>query len=74
MADGVMSNRKFWKQSNLFLHQNGSITMNISIVVNGNIMEDEQKLTNEFNLYNYINIAKTTSGKPQGNYKITLTM
>ena len=37
--------------------------MNILIVVNGNIMEDEQKLTNEFNL-NYINIAKTTSGKP----------
>ena len=40
--------------------------MNISIVVNGNIMEDEQKLTNEFNSY-YINIAKTTSGKPQEN-------
>ena len=53
-------------QSNPFLHQNSSITMNISIVVNGNIMEDEQKLTNEFNSY-YINIAKTTSGKPQEN-------
>ena len=50
-------------QSNPFLHQNSSITMNISIAVNVNIMEDEQKLTNEFNSY-YINIAKTTSGKP----------
>ena len=31
--------------------------------MNGNIVEDEQKLTKEFNSY-LINIAKTTSGKP----------
>ena len=31
--------------------------------MNGNIVEDEQKLTKEFNSY-LINIAETTSGKP----------
>ena len=31
--------------------------------MNGNIVEDEQKLTKEFNSY-LINIAKTTSSKP----------
>ena len=35
----------------------------ILIDINGNIVEDEQKLTKEFNSY-YTNIAKTTSGKP----------
>ena len=35
----------------------------ISIDINGNIVEDEQKLTKEFNSH-YTNIAKTTSGKP----------
>ena len=59
-----MSNRKFWNTvkpfltSNRFLHND-----NISIEINGNIVEDEQKLTKEFNSY-YINIAKATSGEP----------
>ena len=59
-----MSNRKFWNTvkpfltSKRFLHYD-----NISIDINCNIVEDEQKLAKEFNSY-YINIAKTTSGKP----------
>ena len=59
-----MSNRKFWNTvipfltSKEFLHND-----NISIDINGNIVVDEQKLTKEFNSY-FINIAKTTSGKP----------
>ena len=62
-AGGVMSNRKFWNTvkpfltSKEFLHND-----NNSIDTNGNIVEDQQKLK-EFNSY-YINIAKTTSGKP----------
>ena len=59
-----MSNRKFrstfkpFLTSKAFLHNN-----NISIDINGNIMEDEQKLSKEFDSY-YINVAKTTSCKP----------
>ena len=48
-----------------FLKSKGFIhNDNISININGNIVDDEQKLTKEFNSY-YINIAKTTSGNPQ---------
>ena len=62
-----MSNRKFWNTvkpfltSKVFLHND-----NISIDFNGNIVENEQKLTErikEFNSY-FIHIAKTTSGNP----------
>ena len=64
MPDGVRSNRKFWNTVEPFLTSKGFLhNDNISIDINGNIMEDEQKLTKEFNSY-YINIAKTTSGKP----------
>ena len=53
-----MSNRKFWNTVKPFLaskgfHQND----NTSIDINGNIVENEQKLTKEFNWY-YINIVK----------------
>ena len=63
-ADGVMNNRKFWNTvkpvviSKDFFHND-----NISIDIYGNIVEDLQNLTKEFNSY-YINMAKTTSGKP----------
>ena len=64
MADGVMSNRKFSNTVKPFLTSKGFLhNDNISININGNIVEDEQKLTKEFNSY-YINIVKTTSGKP----------
>ena len=64
MADGVMSNRKFWNTVKPFLTSKGFLhNDNISININGNTVEDEQKLTKEFNSY-YINIVKTTSGKP----------
>ena len=59
-----MSNRKFWNTVKLFLTSKVFLhNYNISININGNIVEDEQKLTKEFNSY-YLNIAKTTSGKP----------
>ena len=59
-----MSNRKFWDTVKPFLTSKGFLhNDNISIDINGNIVEDEQKLTKEFNSY-YLNIAKTTSGKP----------
>ena len=51
-ADGVMSNRKFWNTvkffltSIVFLHN-----YNISVNINGNIVEDEQKLTKEIDSY-----------------------
>ena len=58
-----MSNRKFWNAVKPFLTSKGFLhNDNISIDINGNIVEDEQKLTKEFNSH-YINIAKTTSGK-----------
>ena len=59
-----MRNRKFWNTvkpflaSKRFLHND-----NISIDINGNIVEDEQKSTKDINSY-YINIGKTSSGKP----------
>ena len=60
-----MSNRKFWIKAKPFLTSKGFLQNdNISIDINGNIVEDEQKLTKEFNSY-YLNIAKATSGKPQ---------
>ena len=62
-ADGVMGNREFWNKAKTFLSKGFLHNDNISIDINGNIVEDEQKLTKEFNSY-YINIAKTTSGKP----------
>ena len=59
-----MSNRRFWNTVKPFLTSKGFLhNDNISININGNIVEDEQKLTKEFNSY-YINIAKITSGKP----------
>ena len=59
-----MSNRKFWNTVKPFLTSKGFLhNDNISIDINGNIVEDEQKLTKEFNLY-YINTAEITSGKP----------
>ena len=62
-ANGVMSNRKFWITAIPFLTLKGFLhNDNISSDINGNIVEDEQKLTKEFNSY-YINIAKTPSGK-----------
>ena len=64
MADGVMSNRKFWNTVKPFVTSKGFLHIdNISLDINGNIMEDEQKLTKELNSH-YTNIAKTTSGKP----------
>ena len=63
-ADEVMSKRKFWNTVKPFLTSKGFLhNDNISIDINGNIVEDEQKLTKEFNSY-YINIAETTSDKP----------
>ena len=62
-ADGVMSNRGFWNTVKPFLTSKGFLQNdNISINVNGNTVEDEQKSTKEFNSY-YMNIVKTTSGK-----------
>ena len=62
-ADGIMSNRKFWNTVKAFLTWKGFLQNdNISIDINGNIVEVERKLTKEFKSY-YINIAKTTSGK-----------
>ena len=59
-----MSNRKFWNTVKPFLTSKGFLhSDNISIDINGNIVEDEQKLTKEFNSY-YINTAEITSGKP----------
>ena len=63
-ADRVMSDRKFWNTDKPFLTPKGFLHIyNISIDINGNIVEDEQKLTKEFDS-DYLNIAKTTSGKP----------
>ena len=59
-----MSNRKFWNTVKPFLTSKGFLhNDNISVDINGNIVENEQKLTKEFNLY-YINTAKITSSKP----------
>ena len=59
-----MSNGKFGNTVKPFLTSKGFLQNdNMSIDINGNIVEDEQKLTKEFNLH-YINIAKTASGKP----------
>ena len=58
-----MSNRKCWNKVKPFLASKGFLQNdNISIDINGNIVEDEQKLTKEFDSC-YINIAKTSSGK-----------
>ena len=44
-----MSNRKFWNTVKPFLTSKGFLhNDNISIDINGNIVEDEQKLTKEF--------------------------
>ena len=67
-----MSNRKFWNTVKPFLTLKGFLQNDkISIDINGNIVEDEQKLTKEFNSY-YINIAKITSGKPPMKLKNSL--
>ena len=59
-----MSNWKFWNKVKPFLTSKGFLhNDNISIDINGNIEEDEQKLAKEFNSY-YINAAKAASGKP----------
>ena len=59
-----MSNTKFWNTVKLFLTSKRFLHKdNILTDINGNIVEYEQKLTKKFNSY-YINIAKTTSGKP----------
>ena len=52
--------------SKVFVHND-----NISTDINGNSVEDEQKLTKEFNSY-YINIAKITSVKPPMKLKNSL--
>ena len=53
-----MSNKKFWNTVKPFLTSTGFLQNdNISIDINGNIVEDEQKLTKEFKSY-YMNIAK----------------
>ena len=58
-----MSNRKWWNKVKPFLASKGFLQNgNISIDINGNIVEDEQKLTKEFDSC-YLNIAKTRSGK-----------
>ena len=58
-----MSNRELWNAVKPFLTWKGLLhNDNISIEANDNIVEDEKKLTKEFNSY-YINIAKTTSSK-----------
>ena len=55
-VDGVMSNRQFRNTVKLFLTSKALLhNDNISIDINGNIVEGEQKLTKEFNSY-YINI------------------
>ena len=62
-VDGVVSNRKFCNTVKPFLTSKGFLhNDNISIDINGNIVENEQKLTKEFNSH-YINIAEITSGK-----------
>ena len=49
-TDGVMSNRKFWNTVKPFLTSEGFLhNDNISIDINGNIVEDEQKLAKESN-------------------------
>ena len=59
-----MSNGKFWNTVKPFLTSKGYVhSDNSSIDINGNIVEDEQKLTKDFNSYDR-NIAKTNSGKP----------
>ena len=59
-----MSNGKFWNTVKPFLTSKGYLhSDNNSIDINGNIVEDEQKLTKDFNSYDR-NIAKTNSGKP----------
>ena len=59
MADGVMSNRKFWNTVKSFLKSTGFLhNDNILIDINDNVVEDEPKLRKEFNSH-YINIAKT---------------
>ena len=46
-----MSNRKFWIKAKPFPTSKGFLQNdNISIDINGNIVEDEQKLTKKFNL------------------------
>ena len=71
-ADGVMSYKKFWNAVKPFFTSKGFLhNDNILIDINGNVLEDVQKLTKEFNSY-YINIPKTTSGKPPIKLKITL--
>ena len=43
-ADGIMSNRKFWRTVKPFLTSKGfRHNDNISVDINGNIVEDEQK-------------------------------
>ena len=60
-----MSNRKCWNKVKPFLASKGFLQNdNISIDINGNIVEDEQKLTKEFDSC-YINIAKQVLVKPQ---------
>ena len=62
-ADGVMSYKKFWNTAKPFFTSKGFLhNDNILIDINGNILEDEQKLAKNINSY-YINITKTTSGK-----------
>ena len=51
-TDGIVSNTKFWNTVKPFLTSKGFL-----------IVENKQKLTKKFDSY-YINIAKTTSGKP----------
>ena len=47
-----MSNRKFWNTVKPFLTSKTFLRNdNISIDINGNIVEDEQRLTKEFNSY-----------------------
>ena len=59
-----MSSRKFWNTVKPFLPSKGLLhNDNISVDINGNTVEDEQKLTKEFNSY-YINTIEITSGKP----------
>ena len=67
-ADGVMSNRKFWNTVKPFLTSKGLLQNdNISIDINGNIVENEQQWAKEFNSY-YINIGKRSCDKPLMNY------
>ena len=59
-----MSNRKFWNTVKPFLTSKGFLhNDNIPIDINGNIVEDEQKVARELNSH-YINIAKAASGIP----------